>query len=139
MSKIPFEQAVRDAVKHDPRYAPDAYHFLRDALDVTIKAMQKNRPDAVSHVSGPELCEGVREYALQQFGPMVPTIFEAWNIRTTRDIGEMVFNLIHIGAFSRSDSDQVEDFEAVFQFEDAFEKPFLPARHITPAPTPRQR
>ena len=139
MSKVPFEQAVIDAVKHDPRYAPDAYHFLRDALDTTMKAMQKGRKVAINHVSGAELCEGVREYALQQFGPMVPTIFEAWNIRTTRDIGEMVFNLIHTGAFSRSDSDRVEDFEKVFLFEDAFEKPFLPVRSVTPAPSRRRR
>ena len=138
MSKIPFEQAIHDAVKYDPRFAPDAYHFLRDALDVTMKVMQKGRPDAINHVSGPELCDGVREYAIQQFGPMVPTIFDAWNIRTTRDIGDMVFNLIHTGAFSRSDSDRVEDFENVFLFEDAFEKPFLPVRSITPATPPKR-
>ena len=73
MNKVPFEQAVHDAVRQNPRYSADAYHFLRDALDVTIKTMQKGRKDAINHVSGPELCEGVREYALQQFGPMVPT------------------------------------------------------------------
>jgi len=139
MSKVPFDQAVIDAVKHDPRYAADAYHFLRDALDATMKTMQKRRKGEINHVSGAELCEGVREYALEQFGPMVPTIFEAWHIRTTRDIGEMVFNLIHTGAFSRSDSDRVEDFDKVFLFEDAFERPFLPVRGITPVPAKRRR
>jgi uncharacterized repeat protein (TIGR04138 family) len=134
MSKVPFEQAVTDAVRHNPRYSADAYHFLRDALDMTIKTMQKGRKDAINHVSGAELCEGVREYALQQFGPMVPTIFETWGIGTTRDIGEMVFNLIQTGAFSRSDSDRLEDFENVYRFEDAFEKPYLPVRNIAPAP-----
>ena len=138
MSKVPFEQAVVDAARQDPRYAPDAYPFLRDALDMTIKTLQKGRTDAISHVSGPELCQGVREYALQQFGPMVPTIFDTWGIGTTRDIGEMVFNLIRTGAFSRSDSDKIEDFEAVYQFADAFEKPYLPVRGITPAPSPRR-
>lgn len=138
MSKVPFEQAVNDAVKHDPRYAPDAYHFLRDALDVTIKTMQQGRKSAVEHVSGPELCEGVRTYALQQFGPMVPTIFEAWGLGTTRDIGEMVFNLIRTRAFSRSDSDKVEDFENIYSFADAFQKPFLPTRGVTPGPAGRR-
>lgn len=137
MSKVPFEQAAAEAARQDPRYAADAYHFLRDALDVTIKTMQKGRKDAVNHVSGAELCEGVREYALQQFGPMVPTIFEAWGLATTRDIGEMVFNLIRTGAFSRSDSDQVEDFENIYGFADAFEKPYLPVRGISPASSPR--
>lgn len=134
MSKVPFEKAVAEAVREDPRYAADAYHFLRDALDATIKQLQQGRTDAVSHVSGPELCEGVREYALQQYGPMVPTIFDAWGISRTRDIGEMVFNLIRTGAFSRSDSDQVEDFEEVYDFTSAFEKPFLPVRSTAPGP-----
>ena len=138
MSKVPFEQAVADAVRQDPRYEPDAYHFLRDALDVTIKTMQQGRKDAINHVSGPELCEGVREYALQQFGPMVPTIFEAWGLSTTRDIGEMVFNLIRTKAFSRSESDKVEDFEDVYTFPDAFEKPYLPVRAIAPIPSKRR-
>jgi uncharacterized repeat protein (TIGR04138 family) len=127
MNKVPFEQAVNQAIRQDPRYAPDAYAFLRDALDATIRTTQQGRSDSTSHVSGPELCHGVREFALQQFGPMVPTIFEAWGITTTRDIGEMVFNLIRTGIFSRSDTDKVEDFENVFTFPDAFEKPFLPA------------
>jgi uncharacterized repeat protein (TIGR04138 family) len=69
----------------------------------------------------------------------VPTIFEAWGISTTRDIGEMVFNLIETGAFSRSDSDRVEDFENVYRFEDAFERPYLPTRGTTPTALPDQR
>ncbi|MES2709167.1 MAG: Minf_1886 family protein [Verrucomicrobiota bacterium] len=135
MSKIPFEQAVNDAVHVDTRYSPDAYQFLRDALDYTIKTLQKSNPSAVSHVSGPELCQGLRDYALQQFGPMVPTIFEAWGLQTTRDMGEMVFNLIRTGAFSRSESDRVEDFENIYTFAEAFEKPYLPVRGLKPSPT----
>ena len=139
MSKVPFELAVVAAVKHDARFPSEAYYFLRDALDSTMKQMQKGRKEALNHVSGKELCSGVRDFALQQFGPMVPTIFEAWSIHTTRDIGDMVFNLIHTGAFSRSESDRVEDFEDVFAFEDAFEKPFLPARGTMPVETRRRR
>lgn len=136
MSKVSFEQAVAEAVRVDPRYATDAYFFLRDALDTTIKTMQQGRRDAISHVSGAELSEGVRQYALQQFGPMVPTIFEAWGLTNTRDLGEMVFNLIRTGAFSRSDSDKPEDFNDIYNFVDAFEKPFLPVRGTTPGQAP---
>lgn len=138
MSKVPFEKAVADAARQDPRYGADAYIFLRDALDVTIKVLQHGRNDQINHVSGPELCQGFRDYALEQFGPMVPTILDAWGIHSTRDIGEMVFNLIRTGAFSRSDSDKIEDFENVFAFADAFEKPFLPTRGTTPAPAKSQ-
>ena len=139
MNKVPFEQAIATTLRADPRYAADAYLFLRDALDVTIKVLQRGRTEAINHVSGPELCKGIREYALKQFGPMVPTIFEAWGISTTRDIGEMVFNLIETGAFSRSDSDQVEDFDEIYTFHDAFEKPFLPVHGTIPAGAPARK
>jgi uncharacterized repeat protein (TIGR04138 family) len=128
MSKIPFEQSVSTAVSRDPRYAADAYAFLKDALDFTIRRQKKSRVKELGHVSGEELCQGVRDYAIQQFGPMVPTLFEAWGIRSTRDMGEMVFNLINAGAFSKSDADHVEDFENIYDFTDAFVKPFLPSR-----------
>lgn len=136
MSKVAFELAVADAVSGDARYAPEAYQFLRDALDHTIKVLQKGTKAAVSHVSGPELCNGLRDYALEQFGPMVPTILEAWGVKTTRDVGEMVFNLIRTGAFSRSDTDRVEDFADIYSFRDAFETPFLPTRGLK---SPRSR
>jgi uncharacterized repeat protein (TIGR04138 family) len=128
MSKVPFEQSVAKAVAHDPRYTAEAYAFLKDALEFTMRGRKKVRGRDPDHVTGPELCGGVRDYAVQQYGPMVPTLFEAWGIRSTRDIGEMVFNLINAGAFTRSENDRVEDFDNLFDFKDAFEKPFLPAR-----------
>lgn len=132
MTKVPFEESVSKATSRDPRYAADAYTFLKESLDYTIRAAVKSRGREPGHVSGPELCRGVCDYAIQQFGPMVPTIFEAWGIRSTRDIGEMVFNLIAAGAFSKSETDQPGDFDNVFDFEEAFVKPFLPGRSVRP-------
>jgi uncharacterized repeat protein (TIGR04138 family) len=132
MTKVPFEKSVSEATKRDPRYAAEAYSFLRDSLDYTMRTAQKGRAREAGHVSGPELCKGLRDYAIQQFGPMVPTILESWGVRTTRDIGEMVFNLIETGAFSKSDSDAPEDFDNVYEFNDAFVKPFLPNRGLRP-------
>jgi uncharacterized repeat protein (TIGR04138 family) len=132
MSKVPFEHSAARATASDPRYPADAYFFLRDALDFTLSAVSKGQPSQ-AHVSGTELCHGVRKFALEQYGPMVPTIFDAWGLRTTRDIGELVFNLIKAGAFSKSDTDRIEDFENVFTFDDAFVKPFQPVRSSQPA------
>ena len=128
MSKVPFEQSAAKAAARDPRYAVDGYTFLKEALDFTIRRQKKGKPRETGHVGGEELCQGVRDYAISQFGPMVPTIFETWGLRSTRDIGEMVFNLIAAGAFSKSDADRVEDFENLFDFTEAFVKPFLPSR-----------
>ena len=126
--KIGFEDAVDQIVTKDSRYARAAYFFLREALDFTVKELKRQRSErSGQHVSGPELLNGLRQYALDQFGPMVITVFEEWGVRRCRDFGNMVFNLIELGVFGKSDTDKPEDFEDQFQFEDAFVKPFLPA------------
>jgi uncharacterized repeat protein (TIGR04138 family) len=128
--KIGFEDAVDQIIAADSRYARAAYFFLREALDVTVKGLnQRDTQRSGHHVSGAELLDGVRQYALDQFGPMVMTVFEDWGVRRCGDFGNMVFNLIDLGVFGKSDSDKPEDFEDQFQFEDAFVKPFLPARN----------
>ena len=73
------------------------YIFLRDALDFTTKQQKKVKGVSVRHVSGPELLDGVRQYALKEFGPMVMTVFDNWGIHSAKDVGHMVFNLIAAG------------------------------------------
>ncbi len=129
---LAFEEAVDHIVAENPRYHRDAYFFLRDALDYTVKRLGKDRiPRRSQHVSGPELLDGIRQFALEQFGPMVPTVFETWGLHRSGDFGEMVFLLIDSGVFGRSDSDEREDFEDIFDFEDAFVKPFKPRRKVS--------
>ena len=65
---------------------------------------------------GPELLEGVRQYALKEFGPMVVTVFSYWGIRSCEDIGHMVFNLIGAGIFGKTEEDSIEDFKSVLRF-----------------------
>ncbi|HME88591.1 MAG TPA: Minf_1886 family protein [Chthoniobacterales bacterium] len=130
MQKIGFAEALDSIVASDPRYQRDAYIFLRDALDFTTKQQKKAKGTAVRHVSGPELLEGVRQYALKEFGPMVVTVFDNWGIRSCEDIGHMVFNLIGAGIFGKTDEDSIEDFKAVYDFRDAFVKPFAPEKKI---------
>jgi uncharacterized repeat protein (TIGR04138 family) len=38
----------------------------------------------------------------------------------------MVFNLIGAGIFGKTDEDSMDDFKAVYDFRDAFVKPFQP-------------
>src|ERR1043166_4853413 len=130
MQKIGFAEALDAIVASDPRYQREAYGFLRDALDFTIKQQKKIKGTAVRHVAGPELLEGVREYALKEFGPMVLTVFDNWGIHRCEDIGHMVFNLIDAGIFGKTDEDSIEDFKNVYDFREAFVKPFAPERKI---------
>jgi len=130
MQKIGFAEALDSIVASDPRYQREAYIFLRDALDFTTKQQKKAKGTTVRHVSGPELLEGVRQYALKEFGPMVVTVFENWGIRSCEDIGHMVFNLIGAGIFGKTDQDSIEDFKAVYDFRDAFVKPYTPEKKV---------
>jgi uncharacterized repeat protein (TIGR04138 family) len=130
MQKIGFAEALDSIVASDPRYQREAYIFLRDALDFTTKQQKKAKGTTVRHVSGPELLEGVRQYALKEFGPMVVTVFDNWGIRSCEDIGHMVFNLISAGIFGKTDQDSIEDFKAVYDFQDAFAKPYAPEKKV---------
>jgi uncharacterized repeat protein (TIGR04138 family) len=124
---IDFAEAVDSIVKEDPRYRRDAYFFLRDALTHTIKLGKRGR-DAGGHVTGQQLLDGIRLYALKQFGPMVVTVFEYWGIHACTDFGEMVYNLIHARVFGKTDADSIEHFKDGYSFQEAFVDPFLPEK-----------
>jgi uncharacterized repeat protein (TIGR04138 family) len=128
MQKIGFAETLDSIVTSDPRYQRDAYVFLRDALDFTTKQQKKTKGVSVRHVTGPELLDGVRRYALKEFGPMVMTVFDNWGIRSCEDIGNIVFNLIGAGVFGKTEEDSIEDFKNVYDFEEAFVKPFAPEK-----------
>ena len=124
-----FSATVDAIVADDSRYDRDAYFFVRDALEFTTKQQKKKVGTTVPaecHVSGRQLLDGVRQYALQQFGPMVLTVFEHWRITRCEDIGHLVFNLIEAREFGKSDHDTLDDFRQGFDFHDAFVKPFRP-------------
>lgn len=128
MKKIGFAEAVDSVVKADARYDREAYSFLRDALDFTLKLRKKNKEDESRHVSGQDLLEGIRLYALREFGPMVPTVLQYWGILGCEDFGEMVFNLIDAGVFGKSERDAREDFRNGYDFHEAFVAPYLPEK-----------
>ncbi|HXM32961.1 MAG TPA: Minf_1886 family protein [Chthoniobacterales bacterium] len=144
MQKIGFAEALDSIVASDARYHRDAYVFLRDALDYTTKQQKKTKGASVRHVAGPELLEGVRQYALKEFGPMVVTVLSYWGVRSCEDVGNMVFNLIGAGIFGKTEEDSIDDFKNVFDFQEAFVKPFAPekpapaaAPNVLPAPAPK--
>src|SRR3954467_13447927 len=132
MQKIGFAEALESVVGSDPRYQRDGYIFLRDALDFTTKQQKKIKGVTVRHVTGPELLGGVGQYALKEFGPMVMTVFDSWGIHSCEDIGHMVFNLIGAGVFGKTEEDSIEDFKKVYDFHEAFVKPFEPEKRSHP-------
>jgi uncharacterized repeat protein (TIGR04138 family) len=121
MEETTFEEAVEIALGKDPRYQRGAYQFVREALDHTQKEKGK-----IEHVTGQELLEGIRDCALKQFGPMAMTVLEEWGVGACEDFGEIVFNLIEVGWFGKTDKDSRADFAGGYEFYSAFRRPFLP-------------
>ncbi len=139
MQDLDFDEVVSLICKEDARYDRKAYHFVRQGLDHTVKELRKrqgNRAGRSMHVSGPELLEGLKIYALDQYGPLAMTVLTAWGLRRGSDFGDVVFNLIEYNIFSKNEDDRREDFADTYSFEDAFVKPFLPARRRASGASP---
>ena len=129
MQDLEFAEVVALIRKEDPRYDRKAYTFVREGLDCTVRELRKKQPArsrASLHVTGPELLEGLRAHALEQYGPLALTVLHAWGVRRCADFGEIVFNLIDYRQLKKTDTDRREDFSEVYDFADAFAKPFLP-------------
>ncbi len=144
MQELNFEEVVERIVERDSRYAREAYTLLREALDYTQQQIHRKNRGKVRHVTGQELLQGVREYVLQQFGPMSITVLDEWGIRNTRDFGELVFNMVEYRLLAKTDEDSRADFDNGYDFEEAFRHPFLaksrlehrpPARAVKPKPS----
>jgi len=136
MQEINFDEALEKILATDTRFHHDAYGFMREALDFTQKLIGKENQGKVRHVTGQELLDGLRQYALQQFGPMAVTVFEEWGIRNCQDFGDIVFNMVESGLLAKTDKDTRDDFQHGYDFTDAFRKPFWPAGRLKAEPKP---
>jgi len=67
MQEVNFDEAVEQITTKDPRFARDAYLFVREALDFTQKLIGRENKGNVRHITGQELLDGIRQFALQQF------------------------------------------------------------------------
>lgn len=148
MNTANFDEALDQIVLKDPRYQRDAYLFVREALDHTQKLVNKGaKTEArqaastedvvegkVRHVTGQELLAGIRDYALDQYGPMTLTVLNEWGVQRCEDFGELVFNMVENHLLAKTKKDSRDDFKGGYDFDEAFRKPFLPAAKTSPAP-----
>jgi len=118
------------------RYPLEAYLFVFEALryaqdelgmgaEAPTEPLPDDQPDEATadrHVSGRELCEAIRLYALDQYGLMAKLVLNQWGIRGTGDFGEIVFNLIRVGQMRKTPADARVDFDDVFDFDVAFQQ-----------------
>ncbi len=141
--------AILKIVEDDPRYKLDAYEFVRGALRYAQDELmaesetpedetadQGGESDAGAsgdydesggteqHLTGQQLCEAIRRYALDQFGYMAAVVLKSWGITTTSDFGEIVYNMIRVEQMRKSPQDRREHFDDVYDFDQAFNKGF---------------
>lgn len=133
---------IIELLDRDKRYRFDAYVFVFEALNYAQEILKMGTPTPTDdapiddeeedeiehHVTGQQLCEAIREYAIQQYGYLAKNVLENWGIHKTDDFGEIVFNMIEIGQMRKTPSDRREDFQDVYGFETAFRENFA----ITP-------
>ena len=122
-----FNEVIRTIRKDDPRYKRGAYYFLRQALDYSLRELHKRGElDKTNHLTGQQLLEGIRLFAIEQYGPMARTVLEDWGVKDCRDFGNIVFNLVDCKVLGKTDQDSPEDFAKGYSFSAAFDKPFKP-------------
>jgi uncharacterized repeat protein (TIGR04138 family) len=128
MGGILLADTVMDRLRERyPSYHETSYLFVLSALHFTIERLGVPR-----HISGRELSEGCRDLAIERWGLMARSVLEYWGIRSTRDLGALVFALVECGVLVKQDDDLPNDFDLVFDFEEAFDRkyPWPGARHI---------
>ena len=123
MNELTVEDLLEEIVEHDPRYNIEAYSFIREGLDYTVNKLNKPR-----HVSATELLDGIKGYALQEFGPVSKRVLFEWGITSCEDIGNIVFNLVDIGLLGKTKEDRIENFQNRYDLQEALVEPFLPEK-----------
>lgn len=126
---------LQQLLQVDRRYKREAYLFIHEALSYAQRVLRMGTPRPAEtrgddpereerHLTGQQLCDAIRLYAVDQFGYMAKVVLKNWGIRSTGDFGEIVYNLIDIGFLNKSPSDRRADFDNVYDFEEAFGRAF---------------
>jgi len=110
-----FFDLVEEICGQDKRYKPDAYEFVLQGLNFTQAKLKTQ-----THVTGKELAQGLRDFAIDRYGVLARTVLAHWGISSTRDFGNIVFSMIDKKLLSKTEEDALEDFNAVYDFEGAF-------------------
>jgi len=122
-------------VSQDPRYPVEAYVFVREALAFASDSMELGvAPDIAAdpspdqpreqHLTGQELCEAIRQFAINQYGYMAKVVLQRWGITATGNFGDIVYNMIDMGVMKKSPQDRRTHFDNVYDFDRVFESNF---------------
>jgi uncharacterized repeat protein (TIGR04138 family) len=134
------EKSLQEVVDEVDQYPIEAFVFLQQGLGFAVNHVHGEiKEDEFSerelndhagemadvppcrHITGQQLCEGLRAYALNQWGLLAGVVLARWRINSTFDFGRIVFALIAAGHMQKTDTDTIEDFRGVYDFKTAFD------------------
>jgi uncharacterized repeat protein (TIGR04138 family) len=120
VTELAFREGIMDQIRlREQRFDERAYLFVLSALEHSQTKLTERR-----HITGPELAFACRDLALQRFGVMAKVVLDHWGMRSTMDIGDIVFTLVDLGLLISQPQDSRNDFLGVFDFADAFEREY---------------
>jgi uncharacterized repeat protein (TIGR04138 family) len=122
-----FLLTIQKILDKDSRFSPEAYTFINDAVVYTVSKINAEKDRKERHISGLELLEGIKDFAVSQFGPMAYEVLSSWGLNDSMSIGYVVFNMVDHQLLGKSDNDSIADFDNSFNLKEQLTKPFLPS------------
>lgn len=110
-----FYSIISNICTQDPRYYPEAYEFVMEALSFSQVKFKKSK-----HISGEELLTGIKALLLKKFGPMTMTVLKHWGVKATDDFGNIVFNLVENKVLAKDTQDHYDSFKNAYDFDEVF-------------------
>ena len=120
VADLAFRDGIMDRIRlREQRFDERAYLFVLGALEYCQQRLPERR-----HISGRELALACRDLALDRFGVMARMVLEHWGVRSTSDLGDVVFTLVELELLMSQSSDTRDEFADVFSFDQAFERDY---------------
>lgn len=125
-------QTMRKIAGPFPR---EAFQFVRDGLAHAVElthgeGQAGDDTDESKHVTGQQLCIGLRDYAIERYGRLARTVLDHWGLRSTEDFGRIVFAMVDAQLMHKTDDDTLADFVNVFSFDEAFSEHLLLGENV---------
>ena len=114
------KKKLEEITREDGRYNSKAVKFVYEGLGHTAKKILTDP----SHVTGQTLCEGLRKLAVEKWGRLAMLVLNTWDVKTTRDFGEIVYLMIKHKWMSAQPTDSIDDFNDVYDFKTIFKDQF---------------
>lgn len=119
------KKTIEEIATEDGRYNAQALKFVYEGLGATIRKIKEAADeDQPRHISGADFSRGLARLAIERWGRLSRMVLNRWGVSSTRDLGEIVYLMIDHKWMTAQETDRIEDFNEVYDFEDVFEKHF---------------